>query len=122
MGGVPAPLDLQLEVRLVSFLWRAAPLSTLVHDVSDGGLAVCLAEAAFHSSVGVCVELDDDPLELFGEIGGRAVVSCPPEGVDALSTLARELEVPLCAVGAVGGATLLGVELAELRRAWGVGL
>ncbi|HET9462298.1 MAG TPA: phosphoribosylformylglycinamidine synthase subunit PurL [Gaiellaceae bacterium] len=122
VGGVPAPLDLQLEARLVSFLWRAAPLSTLVHDVSDGGLAVCLAEAALHSGVGVRVELDDDPLELFGEIGGRAVVSCPPEGVDALSTLARELEVPLCAVGAVGGATLLGVELAELRRAWGVGL
>ena len=40
VGGVPPRLDLEREARLVSFLWKAAPLSTLVHDVSEGGLAV----------------------------------------------------------------------------------
>ena len=30
VGGTPAPLDLDAEARLVSFLWQAAPLATLV--------------------------------------------------------------------------------------------
>src|SRR5207342_1649523 len=30
VGGVPSRLDLEREARLVAFLWRAAPLSTLV--------------------------------------------------------------------------------------------
>ncbi len=118
VGGFPASLDLEVEARLVSFLWHAAPLSTLVHDVSEGGLAVCLAEAALFSGVSARVELDDDPLELFGEAGGRALVSCSPEAADPVRALALELGVPLRAVGVAGGATLLGVELAHLRRAW----
>jgi phosphoribosylformylglycinamidine synthase subunit PurL len=117
-GGVPASLDLELEARFVSFLWCAAPLSTLVHDVSEGGLAVCLAEAALFSGVGAQVELEDDPLEHFGEVGGRAVVSCSPEATGSIRALALDLGVPLRAVGMAGRATLLGVELAHLRRAW----
>ena len=42
----PPRLDLEAEARLVAFLWRVAPAATLVHDASEGGLAVCLAEAA----------------------------------------------------------------------------
>ena len=52
VGGTPGPLDLDAEARLVSFLWRAAPLCSLVHDASEGGLAVCLAEAALFSGCG----------------------------------------------------------------------
>ena len=48
-SGTPPPLDLAAESRLVSFLWNAAPLATLVHDAAEGGLAVCLAEAAIFS-------------------------------------------------------------------------
>jgi phosphoribosylformylglycinamidine synthase II len=115
VGGTPAPLDLDAEARLVSFLWHAAPLATLVHDASEGGLAACLAECALHSGVGAKVELDDDPVEWFGEVGGRAVVSCPP-GVSAqIEELAREVGVPLRRIGTVEGGTLLGVELARLR-------
>ena len=55
-GGTPAPLDLEAEARSISFLWQAAPLCTLVHDASEGGLAVCLAEAALFSGCGA--ELD----------------------------------------------------------------
>jgi phosphoribosylformylglycinamidine synthase len=117
-GGAPGRPDLDSEARLVSFLWKAAPTSTLVHDVSEGGLAVCLAEAALFSGCGALLELGDDPLELFGEIGGRAIVSCAPHDADALRGLALELGVPLRAAGVAGGATLLGVELAQLRSAW----
>src|SRR5205823_5066256 len=38
-GGIPGELDLEAEARLVSFLWRAAPIATLAHDTAEGGLA-----------------------------------------------------------------------------------
>lgn len=115
VGGTPAPLDLEAEARLVSFLWQAAPLATLVHDASEGGLAACLAECALHSGVGAKVELDDDPVEWFGEVGGRAVVSCSPDASAQIEELARDVGVPLRRIGTVEGSTLLGVELARLR-------
>jgi phosphoribosylformylglycinamidine synthase len=118
VGGAPPPLELEAEARLVSFLWRAAPLATLVHDVSEGGLAVCLAEAAIHSGCGARLEPLDDPVELFGEVGGRAVLACGQDGLAEIERLAGEQGVPLRRLGKAGGATLLGVELARLRGAW----
>jgi phosphoribosylformylglycinamidine synthase II len=118
-GGRPAGLDLEAETRLVSFLCQAAPHASLVHDASEGGLAICLAEAAIVSGCGVAVELDlDDPIQLFGEVGGRAVLSCAPHDEDALRSLGQELGVPLRMCGHVGGGTLLGVEVDKLREAW----
>ena len=118
VGGSPAQLDLEAEARLVTFLWRAAPYCTLTHDAAEGGLAVCLAEAALHSGRGAQIELGDDLAELFGEVGGRAVLACAPKNEDELRDLAAELDVPLRPVGSAGGATLLGVGLDELREAW----
>ena len=115
---MPAPLELAAEARLISFLWQAAPLATLTHDASEGGLAVCLAEAAIFSGLGAALDLRDDPIELFGEVGGRAIVACAPGGAFELESVAAELGVPLRRVGEVGGGTLLGVELQRLRSAW----
>jgi len=116
--GRPAPLDLDAEARLVSFLWRAAPMCSLVHDAAEGGLAVCLAEAAIHSACGARVELLEDPVELFGEVGGRAVVACAPDAIEDVRSLADQLGVPLRGIGEAGAGTLFGVELAQLRSAW----
>ena len=99
-----APLDLGAEARLVEFLWRAAPLLSLAHDVSDGGLPVALAEAALWSGLGADVELPES---------GSAVISCAPEDLDRLGG------VPLLAVGVVGGDTVLGFGLDELGKAYG---
>jgi phosphoribosylformylglycinamidine synthase len=111
VGGRPARLDLAAEAALVEFLWRAAPRCSLVHDVSSGGLAVCLAEAAIHSSLGAQLTLPDDPRAWFGEGGGQAVLACSPEVVDLLGG------VPLRRLGVAGGTSLLGHELDELREA-----
>ena len=92
--------------------------ATLVHDASEGGLAVCLAEAAIFSGSGAVLDLRDDPVELFGEVGGRAVVSCAPAAASEIETVATELRVPLRRVGEAGGGTLLGVALERLRGAW----
>jgi phosphoribosylformylglycinamidine (FGAM) synthase-like enzyme len=79
-GGSPS-LDLGSEVALVRYTTRVARVASLVHDVAEGGLAVALAEAALWSGVGASVELDDDPLTLFGEVGGQVVVALPAEMV-----------------------------------------
>jgi phosphoribosylformylglycinamidine synthase len=119
VGGSPAPLDLETEVALIRFLTRAAPLCSLVHDASEGGLAICLAEAALFSGIGTRPSLDeDDVLELFGEVGGRAVLACAPEVRDEILRLGAELGVPVRGIGLVDGGTLLGVELSRLRSAW----
>jgi phosphoribosylformylglycinamidine synthase subunit PurL len=118
VGGTPVRLELEAEARLVGFLWRAAPLCTLVHDVSGGGLAICLAEAAIHSGVGAETALDEDAVTLFGETGGRAVLACTPERREEVLQLADELGVRAHGIGLAGGVTLFGVELSRLRHAW----
>ena len=118
VSGTPGPLDLEAEARLVSFLWQVAPLCSLVHDSSEGGLAVCLAEAAIFSGCGAELTLDDDPLALFGEVGGRAVLACAPKVREDVRRLGAELGVPVSGIGVAGGGTLLGVELQHLRGAF----
>ncbi|HEY8103073.1 MAG TPA: phosphoribosylformylglycinamidine synthase subunit PurL [Gaiellaceae bacterium] len=112
VGGRPARLDLVAEAALVEFLWRAAPRCSLVHDVSAGGLAVALAEAALHAGVGADVKLPDDRRAWFGEGGGQAVLACAPDVVETLGG------VPLRRLGVVGGDGLLALGLDELREAW----
>jgi phosphoribosylformylglycinamidine (FGAM) synthase-like enzyme len=90
-----------------------------VHDAAEGGVAVCLAEAALFSGLGARVDLGKaKPVELFGEVGGRAVVSCSAAEVAEIERIAETSGVPLSRVGEVGGGTLLGVELQRLRSAW----
>jgi phosphoribosylformylglycinamidine synthase II len=117
-GGTPPQLDLDAEARLVRFLWKAAPRCSLVHDASEGGVAVALAEAAIVSGVGADVLLEDDALALFGEIGGRAVLACPPDVRDELLELGQELGVPVRGIGVAEGGTLFGVRVRDLRSAW----
>ena len=109
-AGRPAPLDLAAEAALVRFLWKASPLLTLAHDCDRGGLAVALAEAALWSGVGAELELPDDELALFAEGGGQAVVACAPEDVPRLGSRG------LVRLGVVGGDSICGVPLEELRR------
>jgi phosphoribosylformylglycinamidine synthase II len=112
VGGRPARLDLEAEAALVEFLWRAAPRCSLVHDVSSGGLAVALAEAAIHSGLGAELSLPEDPRAWFGEGGGQAVLACPPDVVEQLGG------VRIRRLGVAGGDSLLGIPLDELREAW----
>jgi phosphoribosylformylglycinamidine synthase len=85
--GTPPPVDLAHEKKvgdLVRILIRDG-LATAVHDCSDGGLAVALAEMAMASGIGAEVnQLDGgDPIPLFfGEDQGRYVVTLAPDKLD----------------------------------------
>ncbi len=81
------------------------------HDVSDGGLAVALAEAAClsPSQLGAKIELQAGERAdeiLFGEGGPRYLVSAAPESLEALLERSRELGCPLDVIGEVGGSFL----------------
>ncbi len=121
--GCPDRPDAASEARLCELLARAGErrLVQSAHDVSGGGVAVALAECAIAGRLGADVEL---PVErradeaLFGEGGGRVVVTCRPRNLDALRDAAGG--VPLTEIGTVGGDLLrvrIGSDMAELSVA-----
>jgi len=109
-AGAPPAIDLELEKRTQDLLLEAieAGFVRSAHDVSEGGLAVALAECAFHSErkLGCDVALDA-PLRadalLFGESQSRVVVTCRKAAAAKLLELAARRGVPAKAVGSVGG-------------------
>ena len=115
VSGSPPPLDLAAEAALVRWVFEAAPHCSLAHDVSDGGLAVALAEAALHSGVGARLDLPLDSVTLFGEGCGQVVLALP---ADQLETDPVGSAIELMRIGEVGGDEILGVPLARLRAVW----
>jgi phosphoribosylformylglycinamidine synthase II len=115
VSGSPPALDLVAEAALVRFVTEAAPRCSLAHDVSDGGLAVALAEAALHSGVGATLDLSLDPVSLFGEGRGQVILALPAHQVET-DPLGSDIGVRR--IGEVGGDEVLGVTLARLRAVW----
>jgi phosphoribosylformylglycinamidine synthase len=125
--GAPPPVDLAAERRNGDFV-RDLILScvvTAVHDLSDGGLAVALAEMALEGAVGATVAVLPSGPEhavLFGEDQARYLVVAPPEKAQTIELEAKARGVPLFTLGATGGDALnlaseAPILLAELRRA-----
>ena len=88
----------------------AAGTVNAVHDLSDGGLAVAVAEMAMASGLGAVVEVALDAASAFGEDQGRYLVTAPAGVVIDGATR----------IGTVGGDALVlngeTVTLAELKR------
>jgi phosphoribosylformylglycinamidine synthase II len=74
----PGNLDLAAEAELIRWTRKAAPVLTLAHDVSDGGVAAALAEAAEWSGIAADVDLPEPAS------GGRILLACAPEDVERL--------------------------------------
>ena len=129
----PCPeLDLPAERRLAGLLADLAETALLAgaHDVSDGGLAVALAECAMQSGLGLVAEISGDARPaalLFGESTGRAIVSFAPEEEPAIRRAAEEKGVAFAILGRVGGrrfrvragaAAPIDEEVTDLTRLW----
>jgi phosphoribosylformylglycinamidine synthase len=115
-GGPPA-IDLAAEKRLIDCLVAMASegVASSCHDISDGGLAVALAESCFAVPSGaeqsaprlgatIAVRAAG-PAEsaLFGERGARAIASVSPRNIAALRTIAAQYGVTADPVGQVTG-------------------
>ncbi|XVQ85245.1 phosphoribosylformylglycinamidine synthase subunit PurL [Microbispora siamensis] len=125
LGGLPPQADLEAERGLAAVLTEAAARGLLEgsHDLSDGGLAVALAESCLAQGVGCTVTLpgEDAFVELFSESAARALVCVRPEAFDALADLCVRHEVPCSGLGLTGGSALmvegvLDVPVEELRE------
>jgi phosphoribosylformylglycinamidine synthase II len=98
--------DLAAEAELVRYAAAVSAIVTLAHDVSDGGLEVALAEAALWSDVGAVVALPEP------SSAGRVILACAPEDVGAVA------QRGVAQIGIVGGDSICGIPLADVRRVW----
>ncbi len=127
----PPPVNLAVERRNGDFVRteiRAGNL-TAVHDLSDGGVFVALAEMAIASGIGARVKPETAlPLHAwaFGEDQARYLVTMPEKDAESFMARAAQAGVPATRIGVTGGSelTLAGatpislVELGVAHEGW----
>ncbi len=110
VAGHPPSVDLAQELKLHRFLFEACRENLLLsaHDLSEGGLAVALAESAAAGGVGLTVSMtEQDPhRSLFAESPSRVLISCSTTSLEELSKRATTAGVPFTVLGTVGGDVL----------------
>jgi phosphoribosylformylglycinamidine synthase len=140
MWGRPHPVELKAEAELHQRL-AALAKAGLIHaarDVSDGGLAVALAEACFAHRTGVDVQfsgyIDYEPVpRLFGEQPTRVLIACAPEEVSRIQQIFSGGHPGVWPIGNVTNGrflisvlesgqteykTAIDTDTAELRKVW----
>ena len=105
----PAPhLNLKAEKTLQTCLLEMIKANAIrsAHDVSEGGLAIALLECGFPRGLGCDVEtileMRIDAF-LYGESGGRIVITCAEEQADDVAAIAYKYKVPCLTLGTVTG-------------------
>jgi phosphoribosylformylglycinamidine synthase len=140
LWGRPPRLQLIEEAELHKCLAKLAD-ERLLHsarDISDGGIAVALAEGSFANGVGVHVSRsagvtgDPDACLLFGENASEVIVTCAPESVEKIKIVADDYGfvtvVPLGETIAdrveisVGNEPVISASIGELFELWRRGL
>lgn len=115
--GAPPPVDLAAERAHGEFVRQliAEGKVSAVHDVSDGGLLVALAEMAMASGIGCQLSEIGDHFTAFGEDQGRYIVT------SAVADTIQAAGIPMTRIGTTGGTAVSGpgfaVEIASLREA-----
>ena len=123
-------LDIDAEARTQALVRDAIARGLLnsAHDVSEGGLAVAVAESCAIGGIGASLDLglnDDARIDasLFGEAPARIVVSTASDDLDTLLGLCEQHGVAMCEIGAVGGDSLrigdlIDVPLGDVSGSW----
>jgi phosphoribosylformylglycinamidine synthase subunit PurL len=111
--GAPPPVDLDRERRTGDMVrdFIRDGLVTAVHDVSDGGALVAVAEMAMMSGIGAQLDtkaqaMRSRPGFWFGEEQGRYILTAPKRTILLVSERARTANVSLCYLGLTGGHAL----------------
>jgi phosphoribosylformylglycinamidine synthase len=122
--GPPPPVDLAAERRLGELVRRLIDhgLVTAVHDVSDGGALVAIAEMALAGSIGARITLPsvaNPAAVLFGEDQGRILLTTTDP--EAITMQANAAQIYAVHIGTTGGDSVEGpgfsASLADLRAA-----
>jgi len=120
-GTVPE-IDLRFEKQLQDSLLAAIQqrLVKSAHDVSDGGLAIALAEGCISNRekmIGASITLNDTIRKdclLFGESQSRVIVTCSSSDASKLEQWFKSRQVPVAKIGSVGGKNLKIAGLIDL--------
>jgi len=131
LWGLPPALDMHYEKRVHQAIREivSAGLAESAHDLSDGGLAVALAEASFGPhGIGAQIEVphaNRQEIQLFHEGPSRILLTTTqPENV---LSIAHKFNVEAAQIGATmkerlridcGSENLLDCDLKELRHPW----
>jgi phosphoribosylformylglycinamidine synthase len=131
LRGTPPWIDLSVEIQVQQVCLQAIRegLVRSAHDLSEGGLAVALAESCMSGPgepLGAEIEMEASirpDAWLFGESQSRILLSVRRKHVARLRELARDVDVPCTVLGEVRGrrlriGTLIDVSTADLRHAW----
>jgi phosphoribosylformylglycinamidine synthase len=131
LGGPPPAVDLDAAARLHGLVAALVAERVVggVHDCSDGGLAVALAEMAIAGEVGFAVSPTGSlaamapALACFSESASRVVLSVAPDRVGEVLRRAEEAGVPATELGEATGERLVmegafDVALADAATAW----
>ncbi|ABY28440.1 phosphoribosylformylglycinamidine synthase subunit PurL [Methylorubrum extorquens] len=126
--GAPPPVDLAIERRNGDFVRSliVSGIADTVHDLSDGGLAVALAEMAMAGGLGAALPAAPEGVPvhayLFGEDQGRYLIAVPAEAAADLLYSASAQGIDAATVGIVAGDSLVlpgeeTISVAELKAA-----
>jgi phosphoribosylformylglycinamidine synthase len=130
LGGRPPAVDLAAERRLAEVLVAGSRdgLVSAAHDLSDGGLAQAVVEAALIGETGcrlVPPEETDPFVWLFAESAGRVLVAVPRSEEPRFTAMCAAREVPCARIGVVDQGSdqveiqgVAAIPLTELRAAW----
>jgi phosphoribosylformylglycinamidine synthase len=134
LWGNPPALDLEAEAALHKLLATLAERELLrsARDISDGGIAVSLAQAAFPLGIGANVEQDQSlmvhPLfGLFAEPATTVLVTTHPSNVSTIERLATKHRFLTARIGTTGGHRIeiavdgepfISAPLGSLRKPW----
>jgi phosphoribosylformylglycinamidine synthase len=137
LGGIwgqPPPLDLEAEADLHTLLIELGKRELLSSacDISDGGIAIALAQAAFSKGIGATVDQEQSlmvhPLfGLFAEPASTLIVSAPASRIGEIEEVAEHFSFNVARIGTTGGDRLeisvysnvfFSAVLSELKNPW----
>ncbi|MGA9884113.1 MAG: phosphoribosylformylglycinamidine synthase subunit PurL [Candidatus Acidiferrales bacterium] len=119
IAGAPPAIDLNAEKNLINCLIELAAEKSVVsaHDLSDGGLAVALAECCFHSAhnSGACLSAE---ISLGGQsfVGGRSFSSDKQELKESGASVPEDVSVEFALFGERGARAIVSLSAASLAR------
>lgn len=137
-GGFVPEVDLKAGPPLFAAVFAAigAGLVRSCHDLSEGGLAVALAEMAFAGGLGIDVSLRDvpcaldaaeDAVILFSESPTRLIIECRPESANDLAAIFADVPLgrlgevtaePQVTIRGLGKNDVISADVAQLKADW----
>jgi len=134
VAGAPPAIDLAAEKRLIEALVQLAAEKAIqsAHDVSDGGVAVTLAESCFGNN-GLSADANlgtgnaAAEYAVFGERGARAVVSVSPASLARVKEIAAQWKLNAQQIGTVvrgtfriqyNGGDIISGAVDSFRKIW----